>query len=132
MGCLGILAISGFAALLGGVRLGGLTLLAHVAIGGVYAAALTVSAIGRSADVELDSSKQHTKANFARGLATFAFWVMVAGSLCLILTSAFMMLPQFGTEGQDALLYWHRFTAVIVLAAGILYALLGLAKRKRP
>ena len=128
--CVVLLAATGFHATLSGAPLGGWHLLGHVGVGGAFAVALAVLAICRTADFEPDRADVSARL-LAPVVCRVGFWVMVAAGMCLILSSGLMMLPQFGTVGQEMLLVWHRYSAIVAVAASVIYGMVALANRKR-
>jgi hypothetical protein len=129
--CVVLLAATGFFATLSGTPLSGWGLLGHVGVGGAFAAALTLLAICRTGDFDTSLDGVRVRAAGNTALGSLFFWIMVASGMCLILSSGLMMLPQFGTVGQEMLLKWHRTIAIVAVAASILYCMVALANRRR-
>lgn len=129
--CVVLLAATGFYATLSGTPLSGWSLLGHVGVGGAFAAALALLAICRTGDFDTGVDTAAVRRRSTPALGSVAFWVMVASGMCLIVSSALMMLPQFGTVGQEMLLKWHRWSAIVAVVASVVYGMVALANRTR-
>lgn len=131
-----VLAITGFApVLLFGAHMSGVMMIVHVtvapffAIGAValtlmYAQGQTFNQTDWDYFRQLMRRKLSNKNIFAAGLSFWkksSFWLMLLLTVPLLASVVFMMYPWFGTEGQHALLQWHRYSAFFMTLALILH-----------
>jgi hypothetical protein len=129
--CLILLAVTGFYGVFISGRLGGWPLLAHVAVGGVYAVALALLVAFRSETFAFDTT---VWAGADRPVGTFRklfFWLFAAASVALMLTAVMMMMPRFGTAAQNLLIAWHRWAAYTATLAAILGCVAAAGVRRR-
>ncbi|MCP4709682.1 MAG: hypothetical protein GY869_13730 [Planctomycetes bacterium] len=60
------------------------------------------------------------------GISKICYWIFVATAIPLILSMILSMFPLFGTLGQEFLYQIHRFCALLLVMAGLIY--IGLNK----
>ena len=60
------------------------------------------------------------------GVSKICFWIVTAAAIPLILSMILSMFPLFGPVGQEFLYQLHRFCALLLVMAGLIY--LGLTK----
>ena len=60
------------------------------------------------------------------GLSKICYWIFIAAAIPLILSMILSMFPLFGSVGQEFLYQLHRFCALLLVMAGLIY--LGLTK----
>jgi len=120
------LVLSGFIFALIRVRMFGLVLLLHVVLGGLFAVCLCLAVILRARfytwDVkELAPANLKTKAGKRKIWQIVFFWIFVASGLVLVVTALFQMLPQFSLRAQLIIFEVHRYAALEILLAGIVF-----------
>lgn len=97
----------------------GYALMAHVAIGVMFALALAIWVTLTAERYTLAAERHSAAANPAPGwIQRLCFWMMAALSLPLILSIALNLFPLFSQSQQRALAQCHRYSALgFVLAA---------------
>ena len=123
-----VLAVTGFGPLLVlGKGVGGYGLLMHVAAGGIFAvglAGLSVAEAHRNrfcADSVSPSSV----------LRKACFWTVLPLSVVMFVSVAAGMFQLSGAPGQEQLVIIHRYSAVLIVIAGAVYAYLVYAERMK-
>jgi formate dehydrogenase gamma subunit len=128
-----VLAITGFVPAVLGERLSGWWMMAHVAFGGVFAAAMAAMAVRWAHECRFEHRGQALFSQTTRkesqsprfGPCQKAlFWFAVLSGLVTTLTMMVSMTPLFGPEGIEVLLVVHQWSALGLLAAIIVHAYL--------
>lgn len=135
-----VLAITGFWPAVLGQRLSGWWMMAHVAFGGVFAAAVAAMAVRWAHECRFsdhDWPKHRGQALFSQTTRKESqspskfgpcqkalFWFAVLSGLVTTLTMMVSMTPIFGPEGIEVLLVIHQWSALALLAAIIVHAYL--------
>lgn len=123
-----ILVITGLAPLFLGKHVGGIALLLHVGVGGLFAACLALLVVAFSTYYAFDTP---VSASPAPAFRKVLFWLFAAGGLSLIVSAVLMMMPLFGTPGQANLVAWHRWTSYFEVVVAVLFAFSLLSTRRR-
>ena len=55
------------------------------------------------------------------GISKICFWIFTAAAIPLILSMILSMFPLFGAVGQEFLYQMHRFCALLLVMAGLIY-----------
>ena len=114
------LAFTGFVgATLQGRALHGFWTLIHVTGGAAFAVSLTALLLFRAEAYGF--TPPGAAARFATAQKA-CFWIIATCAVVLILSIVLAMLRLIGTEGQHLAVQIHRYSALIALAAAILYA----------
>ncbi|NUO84431.1 hypothetical protein HUU05_30515 [candidate division KSB1 bacterium] len=131
-----ILAVTGFApVLLFGAHMSGVLMILHVTVAPIFvvgAVALTLMYAQRQTFNQTDwdycrqlvRRKLTNKNIFAAGLSFWkktSFWLLLLLTVPVVMSVVLMMYPWFGTEGQHALLQWHRYGAFFLTLVLILH-----------
>lgn len=119
--CFVFLGAVGLYATFTGRPLTGLPLLGHVAAGGVFAVTLALLSVFRSHTFSFDDPGYETQARRPGTMRKTLFWLFTALGLSLILSSVLMMMPQFGTDAQNTLVSWHRWSAILAVPSWAIY-----------
>lgn len=141
-----ILLLTGFLPPLSGGRLEGWWLMLHATFAPVFIACVAVVAITGAQHyrfVKQDAEdlaelfrarkvRQGCRLTDCSAAAKAGFWLLAALSLPVTLTMVVSMTPLFGTEGQEWLFKWHRWSALAFALAAIaaLYILVRSGIRK--
>ena len=120
------LLLSGFLFAFIRVRLYGLALLLHVVLGALFAVCLCLAVILRAryytwSEEVLSPANLKTKAGKKKLWLIILFWIFVASGLVLVVTALFQMLPQFSLRAQLVVFKVHRYAALEILLAGIVF-----------
>jgi len=124
-------AMTGFAGLFataypafwGEAGLSGYPLFLHAGIAPVFAVCVTFLALALA--------PRHAFARPGSFLLNVSFWMILAASLPLILSSVLAMFPIFGTVDQRRLLLTHRYCAAALSVFLVSYVFLSLIQRPR-
>jgi pheromone shutdown protein TraB len=136
-----VLLLTGFGAVLLGIKLQGYWLMLHATFAAVFiACAAVVAVLGAGqyrfgqdtvTNEKQGESRHYWPADAGLGVKS-GFWLLLILSLPLTLSMALSMLPWFGTEAQEFLYITHRWSALAFSAIGIveLYLLVRTEIRK--
>lgn len=131
-----VLALTGFApVLLFGWHMSGVLMIIHVTLAPIFAVAVVALTLMYAQRQTFNQSdwdyfrqlvrrKLTNKNIFAAGLSFWkktSFWLMLLLTVPVIVSVVLMMYPWFGTEGQHALLQWHRYSAFFLSLVVILH-----------
>ncbi len=109
----------------------GYPLVAHVAMGAVYAFGLAFVLLWRARDYAFDKTEADVLGSFscpvfktlrASLVVKILFWIDAAAGLVIILTALFSMLPILPASAQKPLAEIHRYAALLATAALIVFA----------
>jgi hypothetical protein len=118
----------------------GLPLIGHMLGGGIFAVSLCALLLWRGRAYRLDENEPvlfdgHLRFNRRAVSPTYArkivFWAFAAFGLVQVATAAGSMLPVFSFEMQKALLGIHRFGALGLVVASVLFADMTFIPRRR-
>lgn len=136
-----VLLLTGFGAVLLGIKLQGYWLMIHAVFAAVFIACAAVVAVlgagqyrfGQDAvtDEKQSESRDYWPSNAGISVKS-GFWLLLILSLPVTLSMALSMLPWFGTEAQEFLYVVHRWSALAFSVIGIveLYLLIRTEIRK--
>ncbi len=132
--CFAVLLFTGFfPKLVLKETISGYWLMAHATAAPPFIACVAILALmwpGHSSLKE-DSGQKRPFGEHEFGLR-LAFWIVMALSLPLIMSIVLSMLPVYGTHMQEVMADLHRYTALVVAGAAIIYIYLSiLAKAKQ-
>ncbi len=109
----------------------GFPLVAHVALGAVFAFGLAFILLWRARDYAFDGGKKDDLGSFACPVfkslpaalvAKILFWTQATAGLVIILSALFSMLPILPADAQGPLLEIHRYSALVSALAMIVFA----------
>lgn len=109
----------------------GFPLVAHVAMGAVFAIGLAFILLWRARDYAFDGRKEEAAGSFACPVfkslpaalvAKALFWTQATAGLAIILSALFSMLPILPGDAQGPLLEIHRYSALVSALALIVFA----------
>ena len=121
-----VLILTGFyAVIVTGATLTGYLLMLHVTAAPVFAASLAVAALCLA-----QSNSFATCSAFPTLRSKILFWLMLALSLPVILSSVLSMFSFFGTNGQAILYCLHRYSTILFTNVAIWYVYLAACSRK--
>ena len=118
----------------------GYPLMGHVMAGGLFAASLTVLVIfkGRDfvsvpkpVDLSLSLLDPRKMGITAARVKVAAFWLFVLAGFLLTLSALLPMLPLLRTPGQEFMFEFHRYSALLSLLGGMVFAALELFEAPR-
>jgi hypothetical protein len=120
------LVLSGFLFVFIRVRLSGLFLLLHVALGAVFAVCLSLAVVLRARYYtwhEEDGAAENLriKAGKRKLWQVVLFWIFTVSGLVLVATALCQMLPAFSLRGQLIIFQVHRYAALEIFLAGIAF-----------
>jgi len=116
-----ILAFTGFwATIITGEPSTGYLLMLHCTAAGGFCLALPLSLIISA------EKKRFVLGDFSPGLrfvgvSKMCFWIFVLAAIPVILSIILSMFPLLGTAGQEFLYQTHRFCALLLVMAGLIY-----------
>ena len=127
-----ILAITGFLqVMILGEHMSGFLLLLHMIAAPAFAVAIAILTLLTISDHRFSaedwqafrSRKDNTEAasNFWRKTC---YWLIVVSSIPALASIILSMYPIFGTNGQEALLSWHRYATLVLTIAVIFHTFL--------
>lgn len=115
-----VLAVTGFCtATLMGRALSGFYTLIHVSFGAAYAVSMAGLAVMRAEAYRFRAAGSPERFSDVQKVC---FWILVVGALLLALSILSAMLPLLGTDGQRIATEVHRYSALVSVLAGMVYA----------
>jgi len=142
--CFVVLAVNGFyPSLILGKPISGYWLMLQVTAGGVFACCLAFLAMMWAQHCRFNgsdwqwlqhilrwqtASKKLPPERFRPG-QKIAFWLIVLLALPVILSIVLSMFGLFGTDAQEFLLHLHRYSALLLVMAGVVFIYLALSRR---
>ena len=103
----------------------GYWLIVHVSAGGVFAVSLAGLAVMEASRNRFSADK----ADVLRALRKACFWAVLVTSLVMFISVAMSMFNLFGTVNQERMVEVHKYSAMVIAIAGIIYAYLAFTKR---
>lgn len=109
----------------------GYPLVAHVMAGGLFAVCLTIIilfkgrnfvSVPKPASLSLALLDPRKMGLTAARVKLWAFWLFAAAGVLLILSALLPMLPLLRTAGQSFMFEFHRYSALVSLAAAMVFA----------
>ena len=122
LACAVILSLTGFGPGLTGSHLHGFTLMVHVSCAPVFLLAMAFLAVTWAGDNDL---------SVAISLRAICFWLILVLALPLTLSIVLIMLPLFGSHGQEVLYGLHKAVAWPFAVAAVLFGVLAWTSRKK-
>ena len=142
--CFVVLAVNGFyPSVVLGEPISGYWLMLQVTAGGVFACCLAFLAMMWAQHCRFNgsdwqwlqhilrwqtASKKLPPERFRPG-QKIAFWLIVLLALPVILSIVLSMFGLFGTDAQEFLLHLHRYSALLLVMAGVVFIYLALSRR---
>jgi len=127
-GSFGVLAVTGFLPVLGGEDLTGWLLVVHVAFGGVFSVAGALAVLRWAEDCRFEAhdrcccrrlgGEDRPADRFDAEQKAF-FWIAATAGLAAVTSMMASMVNGFGSEGIELLAEVHRYSALLMLTAGI-------------
>lgn len=144
--CFVILAITGFGpAVFSSEPIHGVMLMLHATVAPVFAVAMVAlaviaahrnridekdcSALGITCSCSCAASDTKPAGGCTRLGRKLCFWIMMAMAVPTMLSMVLSMLPLYGTHGQETLLSIHKYSTLLLVMAGGLYAYLSVASK---
>lgn len=128
-----ILALTGFLpVIIVGQHLSGALLVVHVTAAPIFALSLALLALLWAHRQRFTAEEWQTMRDLVQRksvqrdrtldlLRKVCFWLVLVASLPLILSIIAGVFPLFGTEGQEALVAWHGFSALLLTVAAVVH-----------
>jgi hypothetical protein len=130
------LVLSGFLFAFIRVRMFGLALLLHVVLGALFSVCLCLAVLFRArfytwTEEDLASANLKTKEGKRKIWQIVLFWIFVLSGFVLVATALFQMLPAFSLRAQLVIFEVHRYAALEILLAGIVFLYFSLDNEGR-
>ena len=136
--CFAVLAVTGFIPWLLGKSLSGYLLMIHATFAPVFALCMAALAVMEAHNQRFDKSDwlllsrmvrlrtpdEGPVSNGSFIVMKVCFWLICMLALALFLSSVLSMFPLFGTAGQKFLFQLHRYSALLLALAVIVYTYL--------
>ena len=144
LGCVLILAITGFLpVIIFGAAVSNFALMLHLLLAPLFAVGLTALALFWAQRHRFNRGDWTSLQQWFRDKKIFAasgnpnvgqkilFWASLLLAVPLIASTVLMMYPLLGTAGQEALLHWHGYTGLLLLAVAVGHAYFILTNEKQ-